>query len=220
MAIRFPVNGFGLPLLDLFMFAFLRRSRNRKLIERLHARIIAAARNPVLFVDYGVADTLDGRFEMVTLHAALVLRHMHRLAPPAPDLAQDLADCLFRHFDLALREMGVGDTSVPKRMRALAEAYLGRSLAYEKALDTLAEAQETGEGGEKPSLLPLEEALIRNIYRKATDETAQDDPRADPARSAAIEKLAVYVRRNDESLAKMSFNDVIKGVLPFVAPQA
>jgi len=201
------------------MFAFLRRSRNHKLIERLHARIIAAARNPVLFLDYGVADTLDGRFEMVTLHAALVLRHMHRLAPPAPDLAQDLADCLFRHFDLALREMGVGDTSVPKRMRALAEAYLGRSLAYEKALDAVAETQETG-GVEKPSLLPLEEALIRNIYRKTTDETATDDPRADPARNAAIEKLAIYVRRNDESLSKMSFDDVLKGELPFAAPQA
>jgi cytochrome b pre-mRNA-processing protein 3 len=128
-----------------------RRSANRRLIERLHGEIVAAARDPVLFTDYGIEDTFEGRFESVTLHAAFVLRSLNHLPPPGPDMAQDLADAIFGHFDRALREMGVGDTTVPKRMKTLAEAFLGRSAAYDEAVTR---------GGEAA----LAASLSRNVY--------------------------------------------------------
>ena len=116
------------------IFGLFRGTANRRLIDRLHGEIVAAARDPVLFTQYGVADDLDGRFESVALHAALVLRRLNLLPPPGPQIAQDLADAVFQHFDIALREMGVGDISVPKRMKTLAEAFLGRAAAYDRAL--------------------------------------------------------------------------------------
>src|SRR5579872_5750434 len=106
-----------------------RGNANRKLVARLHGDIVAAARDPVLFTDYGIADTVDGRFESLVLHAALVLRRLETLPAPAPEVAQDLADLLFRHFDIALREIGMSDTRVPREMKALAEAFFGRAMA-------------------------------------------------------------------------------------------
>ncbi|ACB96939.1 ubiquinol-cytochrome C chaperone family protein [Beijerinckia indica] len=200
------------------MFAFFRRSSNRRLIDRLHGKIVTAARDPRLFTDYGVPDTLDGRFEMVTLHAALVVRHLRRLPAPAPDLAQDLTDCLFRHFDLALREMGVGDTSVPKRMRVLAEAFLGRSLAYEQALDAGNETEI-----DDTIASPLEAALERNIYAKsgAADEGAPVlEDRGEAVRKDEVERLARYVRRNDAALASMQLENVLRGDIAFASAQA
>ncbi|WP_395697508.1 ubiquinol-cytochrome C chaperone family protein [Methylocella sp.] len=121
---------------------------NRRAVERLYAAVVERARTPSLYLDYGAPDTLDGRFELLALHAFLVLRRLNAMPAPAPELAQDLVNAVFAHFDGALREMGVGDPSVPKRMKTLAEAFLGRSLAYEATLR---------DGG-------LEEALKRNVY--------------------------------------------------------
>jgi len=111
-----------------------RRSANRQLIDRLSGEIVAAARDPVLFTEYGIDDSQEGRFEAVTLHAVLVLRRLNRMDPPAPEIAQDLTDAIFRSFEIALREMGVGDISVPKRMKTIAGAFLGRAAAYDVAL--------------------------------------------------------------------------------------
>ena len=67
----------------------------------------------------GVPDTFEGRFESLTLHAALLVRRLRAAEAPGPDMAQHLVDTVFRHFDRTLREMGVGDTTVPKRMKLL-----------------------------------------------------------------------------------------------------
>ncbi len=143
------------------IFGLFRGTANRRLIDRLHGEIVVAARDPVLFTQYGITDDLDGRFESVALHAALVLRRLNRFPPPGPQIAQDLADSVFRHFDVALREMGVGDLSVPKRMKTLAEAFLGRADAYNRAL---------GEGH-----AALCAALSRNVYagRREADRLAR-----------------------------------------------
>jgi cytochrome b pre-mRNA-processing protein 3 len=111
-----------------------RRSTNRQLIGRLSGEIVAAARDPVLFTEYGIEDSLEGRFEAVTLHAVLVLRRLNRMDPPAPEIAQDLTDAIFRSFEIAVREIGVGDISVPKQMKTIAEAFFGRAGAYDRAL--------------------------------------------------------------------------------------
>lgn len=165
-----------------------RRSANRRLIERLHGEIVAAARHRALFTDYAIEDTFEGRFEVMALHATLVLRRLNRMAPPAPDLAQDLADAVFSHFETALRESGVGDVSVPKRMKLFAEAFFGRGVAYDQAL----------RDGE-PALAA---ALARNVYAG----------HGDPGR------LSRYVEAVNIALAKTPFETFVNGPVPFPEP--
>ncbi len=131
------------------IFGLFRRSANQDVIERLYGAIVDAARQPALYADLAVPDTFEGRFESLTLHAVLVLRRLQAAPSPGPDMAQHLIDTVFQHFDRMLREMGVGDTVVPKRMKTMAQAFLGRSAAYEEAFRTGPDA--------------LAEALSRNV---------------------------------------------------------
>jgi cytochrome b pre-mRNA-processing protein 3 len=165
---------------------FLRRAKHRAMIERLHAEIVAAARDPAFFTSYSVADSFEGRFEILTLHAWLVLRRLCALPPPGPEIAQDLTDQIFTHLDRALREIGIGDTSVPKRMRRLAEAFLGRCAAYDTAL---------GDGGEA-----LAATLSRNICDHAGDDAG---------------KLTHYVVVADAVLSTAPITAFSSGPVPF-----
>jgi cytochrome b pre-mRNA-processing protein 3 len=99
---------------------------------RLLAAVTAASRRPDLFGENRVPDTLEGRFEMLALHAALALRRL-RTARAAPALGQAFVDQVFSQLDAGLREDGVGDLSVAKRMRVLAGAFYGRVRAYDAA---------------------------------------------------------------------------------------
>ncbi|MGP9819096.1 ubiquinol-cytochrome C chaperone family protein [Salinarimonas sp. NSM] len=136
---------------------FFRRDPRRDLIEGLYTRIAQASRQPGLYLEAGVPDTVEGRFESLTLHMVLTFRHLRTLPEPAADVNQDLADALFRALDQSLREMGVGDLSVPKKMKTLAEAFYGRARAYDPLLDArdaegLALAlQRNVTGGEEPA---------------------------------------------------------------------
>lgn len=170
------------------IFGLFRGRVNGRLIQRLYAEIVAAGRDPVLFTDYGIADSLEGRFEALVLHAALVLRRIEALPQPGPQIAQDVADALFRHFDIALRELGVSDTRVPKQMKNMAEAFFGRAMAYHAALPQ-------GEAA-------LADALSRNVYDGRIDGKA----------------LARYVLRLDAGLAQMSLPQLLAGPIPFVSP--
>ncbi len=172
------------------VFQLFRRSANRQLIDRLSGEIVTAARDPVLFTEYGIEDSLEGRFEAVTLHAVLVLRRLNRMDPPAPEIAQDLADAIFRSFEIALREMGVGDIGVPKQMKTIAGAFFGRGGAYDYALR-----------GGAPG---LNAALARNVY----------DGRRNP------DRLARYVLTSNEALAKVSIEAFTLGPVPFPKPAA
>ena len=117
------------------IFPLFRRASSEAVVRRLYATLVAASRTPALYADLGVPDTFEGRFESLTLHATLVLRRLQACEAPGPALAQELVDMIFAHFDRTLREMGGGDTTVPKRMRTMVEAFLGRGTAY---ADTLA----------------------------------------------------------------------------------
>jgi len=108
------------------------RRAARALIDQIHGEIVAAARAPVLYTICGVPDDLDGRFEMATLHADLLLRRLAELG--ATDLAQDIVDRVFEGFDDALRELAVSDVGVAKRMTKMAGAYFGRAGAYGPSL--------------------------------------------------------------------------------------
>jgi cytochrome b pre-mRNA-processing protein 3 len=110
------------------------RSRAAQDAERLLAAVTAASRNPALFGEGRAPDTLDGRFETLTLFATLALARL-RSAEGAEPLAQAFTDHFFRHVDSGLREAGVGDLAVPKRMRKLAGDFLGRAHAYQAAIE-------------------------------------------------------------------------------------
>lgn len=131
------------------IFSLFRKSSNTLVIDRLHGDIVAAARQPAFYRDFGVSDSFEGRLELLILHAGLVLRQLTLLPDPAPALARDLADAIFAGLEANLREMGVGDIVIPKRMGRLAEAFFGRNMAYDRAL------KGEGEG--------LARALARNV---------------------------------------------------------
>lgn len=97
------------------------------------AAIVATSRQQEFYGPGKVPDTLEGRFELLTLHAALALVRL-RATPEAAPLAQAVTDQFFRHIDSGLREAGVGDLTVPKRMRRLAGDFYGRLDAYAAAL--------------------------------------------------------------------------------------
>ena len=179
---------------DMVLARWRARRANRDLIEQLHGEIVAAARRPALYLHFHAPDTLDGRFEMIALHAGLVLRRLSAISGLGEEIAQELADCVFRHFDVALREIGVGDTSIPKRMKRMAEAFYGRNKAYADGL--------AAPGGDR-----LEQALARNVY---SAESPADAPSA-PA-------LARFARDCAAALDRLSVEDFLSGHIAFPEP--
>ena len=173
------------------MIGLFRRNPRREVIETLYQRIAAASRAPFLYVDLGIPDTVEGRFEAVTLHMTLVLRRLRQLPGPADQVAQDLVDCFFRHLDASLRELAVGDLAVPRRMKALGEAFNGRSRAYDEALN-----EPDGDG--------LARALARNVLGIA-----------EPAHG-----LASYVRESEAELTFLDLNGLLREGPRFAGPQA
>lgn len=106
--------------------------------ESLYEAIVARAREPVLYRELGLPDSLDGRFEALVLHLVLVLRRLKRDFPEGRELAEALQEIFFDDMDRSLREMGAGDLGVGKRVKRMAEAFFGRLASYEAALDRLA----------------------------------------------------------------------------------
>ncbi|MET4388804.1 cytochrome b pre-mRNA-processing protein 3 [Bradyrhizobium sp. F1.4.3] len=108
-------------------------------IEAIYGMIVTQAREPIFYRDLGVPDTVNGRFDLLLLHLWLLLRRL-RTVQGSVELSQALFDRFCEDMDDNLREMGVGDQTVPKRMRAFGEAFYGRVQAYDQAIDTGAEA--------------------------------------------------------------------------------
>jgi cytochrome b pre-mRNA-processing protein 3 len=139
----------------------------------LYAAAVAQARAPGFYTALGVPDSLDGRFELIVLHIHLLCRRLGRAGAEGAALAQALFDTMFRDMDRNLREMGVSDPSLPRRIRAMVQAYYGRAKAYDAALAA------AGEAGDKA----LAAALARNVYDRAAD-----------APPPGVARLAAYVR--------------------------
>lgn len=129
-----------------------RRGRQERAGFELYGAAVAAARDPYLYESLGVPDTLDGRFDMVGLHAFLLIHRLTDDPPPGPALAQAVFDAMFSDMDVNLREMGVGDLSVGKRVKAMWEAFHGRAAAYSPALRA-------------GDVAALQAALRRNVWR-------------------------------------------------------
>jgi cytochrome b pre-mRNA-processing protein 3 len=168
------------------ILSLFRKSREAPSVERVYAAIVAASRDPELYRSMGVPDTVMGRFESLVLHVGLVLRRLKAMPPPADALAQELVDSFFAGLDSAMREIGVGDVSVPKKVRKLGQGFYGRLAAYDAALAPDAGAED------------LEAALARNVL-----ETPDQ-----PGLAAA---LARHVRAQAARLDAAGFEDILAG---------
>src|SRR3990167_1883191 len=113
---------------------FRRDRRGEAIASSLYGAIVAQARRPALYAGLGVPDSVAGRFEMVLLHTILVTRRLALAGEVGRAAGQGVFDLFCRDMDHSLREMGVGDLSVPKKMRKVGEAYFGRAAAYEPGL--------------------------------------------------------------------------------------
>lgn len=113
-----------------------RRKAQRERAEGLYWACVEQARTPAFYTDLGVPDTPEGRFELITLHVGLLVRRLNGEGETGKAVAQDVFDAMFRELDSALREMAVGDMSVGKKIKAMAEAFYGRMKAYEDGFNT------------------------------------------------------------------------------------
>jgi cytochrome b pre-mRNA-processing protein 3 len=171
------------------MFALFRTDPVHEAAVAAYRRVVDQARRPAFFTDCGVPDTVDGRFELICLHAFLYLHRLKRDQPRSAALGQRFFDEMFADFDRSLREMGTGDLSVGREIRRMAEAFYGRIEAYEKGLS---------EGD--PSLAA---ALTRNLFGTASPRTAQ------------LAALADYTRREAAALARQATAPLLAGEVAF-----
>jgi cytochrome b pre-mRNA-processing protein 3 len=172
-----------------------RRTPQDDRIAVLYGAIVAQARKPVFYRQFGVPDTANGRLEMIVLHTVLVLSRVEAEGAPVRPLGQALFDHFCSDMDANLREMAVGDLAVPRKMKAIAEAFYGRKRAY-----TMALAQ--------PDAGPLAAALARNIYGGGSSDTA------------APEGLAAYVRAAVRRLDALDAPALLQGRVEFPDPLA
>ncbi|MEZ5775373.1 MAG: ubiquinol-cytochrome C chaperone family protein [Hyphomicrobiaceae bacterium] len=180
------------------MFSWLIRDRSLKpSADQLYGASVAAARDPALFRGLGVADTIEGRFEILIVHLFVVLDRLRAEGEAGAELARALVERFFEALDDTMREMGVGDVTVPKKMHKAAGAFYGRLDAYATAIRAA-------------SPEPLADALRRNVYgRDRADGPAdgQADDRADA--------LACHVRAMAATLATQPLDGLSRGVVVF-----
>ena len=162
------------------------RSRPARATGRtLYARVVEQARQPRLYEALGCPDTAEGSFELYTLHLVLLLERLRGQGERAGETSQALFDTYLSALDHALRELGVGDLSVGKKMRKLGEAFYGRGKSYDAALAALPDRQ------------PLVELLARTVY-EAGD-------------AAKAPELAAYLLKQREQLAAQPVEDLLAG---------
>ena len=177
------------------MFGFGRRGRReRGIARRLYGEVVRQARSPSFYADGGVPDTVNGRFEMVVLHAWLVIGRLAAGGDDARRIAQHLFDAMIVDMDRSLREMGVGDLGLGRKVKAMAGAYYGRSRAYDSALAT-GDADLSG-------------ALRRNVFGTVPPDRETED---------AVGGMARYVRAAARDLRAQPVEAIARGRVRFVA---
>ena len=185
------------------ILARFRRNSQARTIHALYGAIVAQARSVPFYADYRVPDTVEGRFDLIVLHLVLLLNRLGRSAEAWRGfgqkllgqklLGQELFDAFCGDLDANLREMGVGDLAVPKRMQAFAEAFYGRQAAYLAALEAADQRL-------------FEKALARNIFPAGND--------------AGAAQLARYARAAVTSLDAQDDGALFRGEVVFPGPEA
>lgn len=169
------------------MFTYLKKRKARALYQA----VITQARDPVYYTDMQVPDTLDGRYEMLCLVSAMVMIRLKDFGSAGDSLAQSLFDMIFKHAERSLREMGIGDMGIPRRMKKMMQGFNGRARALDKAL-----------ASPKPQS-ELKAYLSRNLYASNAD-----------AQPGVIDEMSRVCQSYAESLRKLSYETFLSGDLP------
>lgn len=167
-----------------------RQDPTTRSVAAVYAQLVAQSRQPAFYLHCGVPDTVDGRFDMLALHAFLVIDRLAGQGAEEAAFAQALFDHLFADMDVNLREMGVGDLSVGKKVKQMAEAFYGRAQAYRDGLNSA-------------DTVVLSAALRRNLFRSS-----------EPSRSE-VDAMAAYVRRQHAAIAEMPAEELLAGEVRF-----
>lgn len=175
-----------------FLNFFTRSNTAADAVHALYAALVQKARDPKFYIDYGVPDTVDGRFDMIVIHAMLVMRRLREDPEQVHTTGQRLFDLMFTDMDRSLREMGVGDMSVGKHVKKMARAFYGRAAAYEAGMDGSAE--------------DLRRALGENLFRHG-----EPSPEA-------IDGVGDYLRRASGHLAGQPLASISAGKVDFSVP--
>lgn len=161
-----------------------RKSPPADAVHAVYSAIVAQSRQPVFYADWGVPDTVTGRFDMISLHLVLLFRRLRSDRREVTDFAQAVFDLFFLDMDRSLREMGVTDMGVPKKIEKMGNLFYGLLGAVNEAMDQ----------GDREK---LEAALRRNLF--------------DNAEAPMLPELASYLERADGALAGQAVEDVMAG---------
>jgi cytochrome b pre-mRNA-processing protein 3 len=160
----------------------------------LYGSIVAQARQTYFYSDLKVKDTVEGRFDMIIIHAFLLFHRLKNEDENARQLSQTVFDTMFKDLDQSLREMGVGDMGIGRRIKKMASSFYGRVSVYDKAL----EAEDNGE---------LEQVIARNVFNKSHPD------------ALVLKQLGSYMRTNVEKLKLTSLDGLLSGKISFVNPE-
>jgi cytochrome b pre-mRNA-processing protein 3 len=178
------------------MLSLFKKKRDRLNVGALYQHLVERSRHPVFYTQCGVPDTIDGRFDLLGLHVHLVLRDIRRRGQGREPLGQAVFDAFFGDLDQGLRESGVGDLSVAKKIRKMAEAFYGRAAAYDAAM-----GQAVAQDARKSS---LSAAIARNVL--------QTEP------NKFSDTLAAYSIELEQSLSVAPLDDILSGNILRLAP--
>ena len=170
------------------------RKKRRACALDLYGAVVGQARKAAFYRDLGVPDSLDGRFDMIVLNLFLTVARLRRIGPEGEAMAQALLEAMVDDMDSVLREMGVGDLSVGKRVKAMADAYHGRARVYEEAMQS-------------PDREALPEALRRNLFGTVESPAA-----------AGLAAIAGYMRDQRAALDGMAGAALLEGTISFMEP--
>lgn len=169
------------------ILSLFRKNSATDAVYGVYNAIVAQSRQPVFYAEWGVPDTVTGRFDMISLHMALVFRRM-RGGEQTRNFSQAVFDLFFKDMDRSLREMGVGDLGVPKRIQKMGNLFFGLLAAINEAMDR----------GDREALALV---LSRNLF---------DGAELDHART-----LADYMIEQDKTLAAQQTADISAGKITF-----
>lgn len=182
-------------------------------VQGAYVSIVKQARRPELYAPGCAPDNFDGRFDMMALHVHLVLRRMRALGMGRSDIGQDLFDMFFKDMDQAMREAGVGDMGVGKKVQKMVEAFYGRATAYDGVLDAQGDNAQVDNGpGENASsdISDIYDILSRNLY---------PDAAISPQQEAGLRALTAYALALEAHLAGLTLDDILSGQGFKAAPQ-
>ncbi|WP_417309897.1 ubiquinol-cytochrome C chaperone family protein [Devosia sp.] len=160
-------------------------------VNAVYRSIVAQSRQPIFYAEWGVPDTVTGRFDMISLHLSLLFARLRAEPERGTPFGQAVLDLFFRDMDRSLREMGAGDMGVPKKVQKMSSIFFALMTKVNEAL-------------EAGDLTTLESVLRRNVFA--------DDAEADTA------PLAAYLQRRRHQFAEIPVDDIIAGRLESAEP--